>query len=84
MTHTLKTWPEYFREVANGNKKFELRKDDRRFSVGDKLILQEFNNETGEYSGEELKFQIGYIYRGTEFGLKKGYCILSLNDALYD
>ena len=33
-THDLKTWPEYFAEIANGNKTFELRKNDRDFESG--------------------------------------------------
>ena len=50
-THTLKTWPEYFSAVVLGHKRFEIRKNDRDFSVGDTLILEEYNPETGEYSG---------------------------------
>jgi hypothetical protein len=83
MIHSLKTWPEYYREIANGNKTFELRKDDRPYDTGDKLILQEYNPATGKYTGEELKFNVGYVYRGTEFGLKEGYCIMSLTPYEY-
>lgn len=80
MTHALKTWPEYYREVVNGNKTFELRKDDREFNVGDTVILQEYNPKAlaKKYTGEEMKFKIGFVYKGTEFGLKKGYCIFAL------
>lgn len=42
------------------------------------IILQEWDPEKKEYTGKEMSFIIGYIYRGTEFGMKKGYCIISL------
>ena len=45
MTHHLKILPCYFREVASGNKTFELRKNDRDFKSGDSLILQEYNGQ---------------------------------------
>jgi ASC-1-like (ASCH) protein len=61
MTHTLKTNPEYFKAIASGDKKFELRKDDRPYQIGDKLILQEYNPETNQYTGQEQKFSISYI-----------------------
>lgn len=38
--HELKTWPDFFRDVADGRKKFEIRKDDRDYKVGDLLRLK--------------------------------------------
>lgn len=42
MKHQLKTWPGYFHAVKTGVKTFEIRKDDRKFNVGDTLVLNEF------------------------------------------
>ncbi len=42
MLHHLKTLPEYFQAVIDGRKPFEIRKDDRGFNVGDKVVLEEF------------------------------------------
>lgn len=76
-THDLKTWPEYFAEIANGNKTFELRKNDRDFESGDLLVLQEWNPETREYTGREITKKVGYLLQG-EFGLPDDICVMSL------
>lgn len=82
-THYLKTWPEYFKDLKSGLKDFELRYNDRLFSVGDTVICQEYNNDKKEFTGEELRFTIKSKYcwnddiiMGT--ALKVGYCILGL------
>lgn len=41
ITHELKTWPEFFEQTRNGRKKFELRRNDRAYQVGDQLLLKE-------------------------------------------
>lgn len=81
MLHALKTIQPYFNQVKDGSKTFELRKFDRPFKPGDILMLQEFDAKDGIYSGEELQFTISYVLaEATEFGLKKGYCILGLKE----
>ena len=40
MIHELKTYPKYFQETIEGNKPFEIRKDDRDFHVGDVLKMK--------------------------------------------
>jgi hypothetical protein len=80
-THYLKCWPEYFKSLAYGDKKFELRKDDRDFQIGDTLIIKEWN---GEFTGNELKFYVSYILRdAVNLGLMEGYCILSLKKLIH-
>lgn len=78
MTHELKTWPEYYKLVKSGRKKFEIRKNDRHFKDDDTLILQEWDPLNG-YSGDECKFNVDYVFRGPEkMGLKEGYVIMSI------
>lgn len=77
-THILKTWPLYFERVNNGQKQFEVRKNDRDFQTGDIVKLQEYDNVTEGYTGQELDFVITYILYGGNFGIQSGYCVLQL------
>ena len=77
MTHELKTWPEYFEEVWNGNKTFELRKNDRKFEAGDILVLREYDPASGTYLRETIR-HVDYVLNGPCFGLEEGYCIMSI------
>ena len=56
-----KVWPEFFEEILNGSKKYELRLADFECSKGDILVLKEYNPETKEYSGRELEKEVTYI-----------------------
>ena len=72
-THELKTWPEFFEQTRNGKKKFELRRNDRDFKVGDELLLKEWDpaieepygpGEGGKYkgyTGRELLVRVDYV-----------------------
>jgi hypothetical protein len=79
-THELKTWPQYFNEIINGNKTFEIRKDDRGYKKGDILHLREYNQLLDEYTGNQIKKTVSYILMGGNFGLEKGYVIMGLKD----
>lgn len=73
--HQLKIKPEYFADVANGIKTFELRKNDRDFKVGDTLVLQEYD---GDYTGRFRKVTVTYLLKGGIYGLDKDYVILGI------
>lgn len=76
--HNLKTHPEYFRDVIRGFKSFEVRKNDRDFQLGDRLLLKEFEPKSKSYTGKEFLFKITYILDGGGFGIKKGFCVMSI------
>lgn len=76
--HHLKTWPEYYGEVHRLNKRFEVRKNDRDFKVGDTLILEEWNPQTESYTGREFECKVTYILHGGQFGIESGYVVMSL------
>ena len=76
--HELKTWPEYYKAIYDDRKKFEVRKDDRNFQVGDTLDLQEYDPEIKAYSGRSMRVKVIYKLPGGDFGIKKGYCVLGI------
>lgn len=84
MLHELKILPSHFEDVISGAKKFELRRDDRGFKVGDELWLGEWiENEDGEhgtYTGRVIVVYVTHILKGGQFGLTDGYVILSISE----
>ena len=76
MTHELKIKPEYFEAIFWESKKFEIRKNDRDFKVGDILFLREWDG--GKYTGNQNAKRVTYILHGPAFGLEEGYCIMSI------
>ncbi len=95
-THILKTWPEAFAAVMDGRKKFDFRKDDRGFEVGDVLKLREWEQPTpttdveafggqleghrGGFTGLQVDVKVTYILRGPAFGIPVGYVIMSIEN----
>lgn len=82
-THRLKTWPEPFEALRDGRKRFEFRKDDRGFAVGDKLELYLYepteldcNQPLG---AEELHYRVTYIARG-QWGIPEGYVVMGIEE----
>jgi len=69
--HELKTLPKFFKVIEDGQKTFEIRKNDRNFQVGDVVILKEFSSSKG-YTGRELIITITYV---TNYRQKKGYVV---------
>ncbi len=80
-THALKTRPEYYQAIINGDKTFELRKADRDYKVGDRLLLQEWDPVSGKYTEREGNYVISYILSG-EFSEKilPGYVLMSIRE----
>lgn len=81
--HELKIKPEYAYMVMVGVKRFELRKNDRDFQVGDlfHFVVTGKSNDDGLVTSWELAIE-SYIYKITyvlkdveEYGLDKDYCI---------
>ena len=82
--HVLKTWPGAFDAVRDGRKRFEWRKDDRGFEVGDTLILEMWDPTPTHYGptgyGSKVKSvtcRVTYILRGL-FDVPAGYCVMSI------
>ncbi len=76
--HSLKTWPEQFKDVVLGVKKFDIRFNDRDYKNGDVLVLQEFNPKNGQYTGEGYSVVVGHVLDGGVFGIESGYYVMSI------
>lgn len=87
--HILKSWPQFFKAILEGDKKHDLRSMDRGFEVGDKVVLQEYDPINGLYLGREIMASITFITSEdtpcaySSAVLQRGYCILSLETELY-
>ena len=72
-THDIKLAATWYNDVRSGKKKFELRKNDRDYKVGDKLIMHEVCD--GMETGRLIKAKIVYMLEEYK-GLEESYCIL--------
>lgn len=80
MHHDLKTWPEYFQAVLDHDKTFEIRSEkDRTFSVGDTLLLEEWDPPTLTYTGRKLTARVSYLVRGPDWTIPLGTVVLGLS-----
>lgn len=71
-----KILPKFFFAVEEGQKNFELRKDEDNIQVGDILALCEWDGDS--YTGRVAIREVKYVLRNApEYGLKPGYCIIS-------
>lgn len=90
--HELKCSHNFYMDIVNGRKTFEVRKNDREFAVGDMLLLRDWadygnwpadtNHVQHRYTGSSCSARIIYILDHTQFhaGLKRGYVVMGLED----
>ena len=76
--HCLKTWPDVFREIKEGTKVHEFRKNDRDFRRGDLVLLREFVPAGERYTGEMILARIMSISYGPEWGIGEGWTAFSI------
>jgi len=77
--HHVKCECEFFKDVIEGYKPFEVRKNDRDYKPGDDMVLREWNKETSTLTGREHRVTITYMLEGYP-GIEPGYCILGIID----
>ncbi len=58
-----KAWPGLFEAVLSGKKKFDLRLADSDIQEGDILVLEEWDPETGKYTGRKIEKKITFILK---------------------
>lgn len=75
--HTLKLNVDYWEDVRSYRKRFEIRKNDRGFAVGDFLVLKGHSPSCGSYPcDKDLLTKILYM---TDYEQKEGYVVLSIS-----
>lgn len=88
--HKLKTWPRYWDAIANGEKLFEVRRNDRAFQTGDVLVLEKYDIDRHCYEMEghgwdakpkAIRKRVTFLLQGGQFGIEPGYCVLGLGEA---
>lgn len=88
-THELKTWPTYFEAILSGAKRFEVRKNDRDFAVGDVLVLREWDpapaggRSAPAYTGRQFVARVTYLMRiHAVLPMFHGYVVMSIAEQL--
>lgn len=77
--HAIKCWRDFYRAIEAGDKKHELRKNDRNYQIDDILHLQEYDEITSTYTGQSMLVQVTYISRNvSSWGLAEGFVIMSI------
>ena len=80
-THDLKVHPQFWPHLFTGAKAFEIRRNDRHFSVGDVLFLRLYDPKYG-YTGPNCRRVVTYILHAEDLpvALMPGYVALGLMD----
>lgn len=72
--HTKKIQHKYFEDILENGKKFEIRKNDCDYQVGDFVLLVEYDGEI--LTNNSIFVEITYVLKDIpEYGLDKDYCI---------
>lgn len=88
-THHLKSWPEQF-EAILGGRPFDVRRDDRRFAVGDEIVFEEFDDRKGTLTGRQIKKTVTHTLEGVAGGIPplrgvhSGYVVLGFAPMIAD
>lgn len=73
--HSLKSHKEPFQALWDGIRTFDVRVNDRQYTVGDSIMLSEYDNH--EYTGRVIGAYVKYMIQG-EWGLPNNVCVLGL------
>ena len=80
MIHKLKTINPFFEDVVARKKNFEIRKNDRNYQTGDRLILNEYLPYEKRCTGRKCLRDVVYVINHEEFpdGVKEGYVVMGI------
>lgn len=86
-THRLHAWPETFDPIERGERTFDIRLDDRRFKVGERVLFVRWDERNKQPTGATCLRKISYILIGVSesttvskprWGLKAHYIAMGL------
>lgn len=83
-THELKSWPQFFRPIVAGDRRHELRRNDRDFHTGDVLRLREYDPIRDAYTGSACEALVTSLTSREEpcavsgDGLHPDFCIMTI------
>lgn len=93
--HDLKCWPTHFDGIAAGEKRAEVRLDDREYRVGDVLHLCRWDPDAvtvdagsqveslGAYTGAEMRVGVTHVLRASDHpGITAGHVVMSVTQPL--
>ncbi len=63
---TIKLVQPYFDLAKKAVKMFEVRRNDRNYTVGDQVVMREYDKETDKYTGKEVRRTITYVLENIE------------------
>lgn len=75
----LKSWPETFTRILDGTKRYEVRKADRDFQVGQMVRLREWDPQTQLYTGREATIRITHLTPAGKFDLPSLLCVFGFD-----
>lgn len=77
MKHELKVQPQFWDAIADGSNPSNIRRDDRKFRIGDVCELKRYDPSHG-FTGQSIEKVITHILMPEDFpnGLPAGYVIL--------
>ena len=77
----LKTLPQYYDRVYEGQKKFEVRKNDRDYQVNDVYFLEYYNPlDANDTRPNNIPILITYVLSGGQFGIDKDHCVFGFRE----
>jgi uncharacterized protein YqfB (UPF0267 family) len=76
--HELKCHPKFMQRIASGEKTFEIRKNDRDYQVGDRLILREYDPEEGWPDHGMYSTIVADVTYMTHAYQKDGYVVMAI------
>lgn len=81
--HDLKIDKKFYHDVLHGQKRFEIRKNDREYQVNDLLVLRAYDQEARQYYDQEqhapMLLRVTYMLADYECrGLRDGYVAMGI------